>query len=200
MEIVTAQQLERWIATGKVLESDARGPKVLALPDGLFLKIFHTRRKPFLARMQPPAKTFARNAERLRQAGIPAPETQRLFWLDRQAGLSGCLYHPLPGQSIEQLLRQRPEQISPLLPSLALFIRRLHKGGIYFRSLHLGNILQLPDGQFGLIDILDLKFKWLPLNRWQVRRNFNHLRNYLARQKLPDFPLQQLLELYQQAD
>ncbi|MBF7729844.1 toluene tolerance protein [Pseudomonas sp. N040] len=199
MEIVTAQQLERWIASGNVLERDARGPKVIALPDGLFLKIFYTRRKPFLARLQPPARTFARNAERLRQAGIPAPETQRLFWLDRPAGLSACLYHPLPGQSIEQLLRRNPEQINPLLPSLALFIRRLHRRGIYFRSLHLGNILQLPDGQYGLIDILDLQFKFAALNRWQVRRNFDHLRNYLARQKLQNFPIEQLLALYQDA-
>lgn len=200
MEIVTAQELERWIVSGKVLEKDARGPKVVALPDGPFLKIFYTRRKPFLARLQPPARTFARNAERLLLKGIPAPEILRLFWLDRNTGLSACLYQPLPGTSLEQLLRHSPEQIDLLLPSLARFIRRLHQSGVYFRSLHLGNILLMPDGQYGLIDILDLQFKHAALNRWQVRRNFDHLRNYLTRQNRQDFPLNKLLELYHSTD
>jgi len=60
MRIVTAQQLESWLATGKVLEKDARGPKVVALQSGQFLKIFHTRRHPLLARLQPAAKAICR--------------------------------------------------------------------------------------------------------------------------------------------
>jgi hypothetical protein len=56
----------------------------------------------------------------------------------------------------------------PLLDSLARFIRHLHRQGVYFRSLHLGNILQLPGGNYGLIDILDLQHKRRPLNSWQI--------------------------------
>lgn len=149
MRIVTAQELESWLASGKVLEKDARGPKVIALANGLFLKIFHTRRQPWLARLRPAAMRFANNAERLRRADVPVPEVVELLWLDRQAGLSACLYRPLPGQSIEQLYRQTPQQTAQLLPSLASFIYQLHRRGIYFRSLHLGNILLLPDGGHG---------------------------------------------------
>lgn len=199
MRIVSAQEVERWIASGKILEKDGRGPKVVALDNGLFLKIFHTRRHPLLARLQPAAKRFAANAARLRQAGVQAPEVIELLWIDRQRGLSACLYRPLAGQSIEQLHREDPQQTIILLPSLADFIRQLHRRGIYFRSLHLGNILQLADKQFGLIDVLDLKFKPFPLTRWLVRRNFGHLRGYLERNKLADFPIEELLELYQRA-
>ncbi|MEE4465231.1 toluene tolerance protein, partial [Azotobacter chroococcum] len=46
MRIVSAQELEKWLESGRVLEKDARGPKVVALDDGRFLKIFHTRRHP----------------------------------------------------------------------------------------------------------------------------------------------------------
>ena len=196
MRIVSAQELENWLASGKVLEKDARGPKVVALENGLFLKIFHTRRHPLLSRLQPAAKRFTQNAKRLRQLGIAAPEVTESFWLDRQTGLSACLYHPLPGQSIEQLYRQAPQQADSLLPPLARFIRHLHQRGIYFRSLHLGNILLLPDGQYGLIDILDLQFKRAPLNRRLVQRNIQHLRHYLQRHKLLEFPLYELLEHY----
>lgn len=196
MRIVTAQELESWLATGKVLEKDARGPKVVALESGLFLKIFHTRRHPLLARLQPAARRFAENARRLPLKSIAAPRVVDLFWLDRASGLSGCLYDPLPGLSIEQIYFDNPKQVQSLLEPLAIFIRNLHRQGVYFRSLHLGNILQLPDGSFGLIDILDLKNKNRALNSWQINRNFQHLKHYLKRKKANDFPLERLLTLY----
>lgn len=199
MRIVTAQELESWLATGKVLEKDGRGPKVVVLSNGLFLKIFHTRRHPLLARLQPAAKRFARNAERLQQKAIAAPKIIELLWLNRKIGLSACLYQPLPGHSIEQLYNAAPQAADVLLEPLACFIRHLHQQGIYFRSLHLGNILILPDGQYGLIDILDLQSKQRPLNGWLIQRNFQHLRHYLKRKNLSDFPIEKLLQHYWQA-
>ncbi|TBW31991.1 toluene tolerance protein [Azotobacter chroococcum] len=196
MRIVSAQELEKWLESGRVLEKDARGPKVVALDDGRFLKIFHTRRHPLLARLQPAARRFCRNAGELGQRDIRTPQVIETFWLDRAAGLSGCLYRPLPGISVEQLYRQEPQRITELLPALAGFIRHLHERGIYFRSLHLGNIIRMPDGQFGLIDILDLRCRQGALSAWQVKRNLGHLRRYLERRKLTDFPFDALCELY----
>ncbi|WP_313024252.1 toluene tolerance protein [Pseudomonas lopnurensis] len=196
MRIVTAQELESWLATGKVLEKDGRGPKVVALENGLFLKIFHTRRHPLLARWHPAAKRFAENAHQLQQLEIQVPEVQELLWIDKSAGLSACLYRPLPGTSVEDIYNQNPDGIIILLPALAKFIRTLHKRGVYFRSLHLGNIIQLSGEQFGLIDILDLQFKGRQINRWLVQRNLRHLQHYLNRRKLTDFPLQKLVEQY----
>ncbi|MCY1277496.1 hypothetical protein D9M68_288740 [compost metagenome] len=199
MRIVSAQELENWLANGKVLEKDARGAKVIALNDGRFLKIFHTRRLPLLARLQPAAQRFARNTQKLRQLGIPTPDITELLWLDRRAGLSACLYRPLPGDTMEQLYRREPQRTAELLPALANFIRQLHQLGVYFRSLHLGNIILLPQEHFGLIDVLDLQFKRQPLGAWLVKRNFQHLSHYLNRRRLTDFPLDELKRLYQQA-
>jgi hypothetical protein len=196
MRIVTAQELESWLASGKVLEEDARGPKVVRLSDGRFLKIFHTRRATALARLLPPAQRFSRNATLLHQHGIAAPQISEVLWLDRAIGLSACIYQPLPGSSLEQLLKNDPQRLEQLLPELARFIAHLHARHIYFRSLHLGNILRMNDGQFGLIDILDLRRKILPLSRWHIRRNFRHLQNYLVRSKLQHFPLGKLEQLY----
>lgn len=196
MRIVSAQELESWLASGEVLEKDARGPKVVALENGLFLKIFHSRRHPLLARLQPAARHFARNARQLHQLGIPVPELIETLWLDKHKGLSACLYRPLPGISIEQIHLQNPAGIATLIPALADFIRKLHQSGVYFRSLHLGNIIQLPSNQFGLIDILDLQFKNRPLTSWLVRRNFQHLQHYLTRRNLQTFPIRALIDNY----
>ncbi|MFC3608425.1 phosphotransferase [Stutzerimonas tarimensis] len=196
MRTVSEDELQQWLADGKMLERDGRGPKVVSLADGLFLKIFHTRRHPLLARLEPAALRFTRNTEALRERGIAAPQVTETFWLDHKTGLSGCLYTPLAGESIDRIFRQDAEQAQRLIPDLAKFIRRLHQSGIYFRSLHLGNVLLLPDGQFGLIDVLDLKARRGPLNRWLVRRNFSHLRRYLERTRFQGFPLERLEHCY----
>ena len=196
MRIVSAQELENWLASGRVLEKDVRGPKVVALEDGRFLKIFHTRRHPLLARLLPAARRFERNARLLVSRDIAVPEVQELLWIDRKAGLSACLYQPMAGESLEAILRHQPERIAGLLPALAAFIHQLHSTGIYFRSLHLGNILLRPDGNFGLIDFLDLKAGRRPLGKGLVQRNFRHLESYLRRRRLEHFPMQQLLEEY----
>lgn len=196
MRIVSVQELEGWLASGRVLERDARGPKVVALENGLFLKVFHNRRHPLLARLQPAAKRFAENAHRLQLRGISAPVIQELLWIDKKTGISACIYQPLPGTSVEEIYIQNPDNITTLLPALANFIRTLHERGIYFRSLHLGNIIQLSQERFGLIDILDLQFKRRKINRWLVQRNLRHLQRHLNRRKLTEFPLRKLIELY----
>lgn len=196
MRIVTAQELESWLADGKVLESDGRGPKVVALQNGLFLKIFHTRRASWLARLQPAATRFAKNAQLLAAQGIATPKIVETFWLNRATGLSGCFYRPLPGASLDRLFAAHPEQLKSQLPRLADFIHQLHERRIYFRSLHIGNILLLPNGEFGLIDFLDLRRKHLPLSTWQIKRNLKHMQSHLERKKLGNFPFEELLFHY----
>lgn len=196
MRIVTAQELESWLASGTVLEKDSRGPKVLMLGGGQILKIFHTRRHPMLSRLNPPAKKFAQNALILQQLGIPSPQIIESLWIDLTNGISASIYQPLPGRSVESILKETPEQVDALVPKLANFIKALHQQGVYFRSLHLGNILQLHDGQFGLIDFLDLSKKSRPLSDWEVSRNFKHLERYLERRKLTSFPSEKLTAAY----
>ncbi len=200
MRIVPAQELENWVSSGRVLEKDRRGPKVIALDNQLFLKVFYTRRHPVLARLQPAARRFQRNTIRLRQLGIPSPEVREVFWLELTSGLSGCLYTPLPGESIENLNARSPDETRALLPALAAFIRTLHSRGIYFRSLHLGNILYIGDDTFGLIDVLDMQFKRRPLSNWLVRRNLAHLTQHLHRHGVSGFPLDVLLDCYFKAE
>lgn len=197
MRTVAAHELEEWLTQGQLLEQDSHGPKVLCLGDGSILKIFRSRKHPLMARCRPEASRFARNARRLAQRGIRTPKLLEQLWINPAQGVSACRYQPLAGQTLEQLYRQSPEQLVPLIPELAAYILHLHRQGIYFRSLHLGNILYQPGQPFGLIDFLDIRFSWLPLNRWQVKRNFAHLQSYLQRRRVEHFPFSQLLTHYE---
>lgn len=199
MRIVTANELQDWLRQGELLEKDSRGPKVVHLANGQLLKIFYSRRLPWLDRLLPDAKRFARHAQRLQALGIRTPEILECCWIDRHQAVSACLYQPLAGTALDKVYGQSRAAFDAQLPALAAYIHHLHQRGIYFRSLHLGNILCTPEQGFGLIDFLDIRFKGRPLNRTLIRRNFNHLQNYLQRRRVLDFPWEQLLRCYSAA-
>jgi RIO-like serine/threonine protein kinase len=199
MRIVTANELQDWLSQGELLEKDSHGPKVVRLPDGSLLKIFRSRRNPLLARLRPDARRFAERAERLQALGIATPDIRECAWIDRHDAVSACLYAPLAGLPLDKLFRDQRDEFDRRLPQLAAYILKLHRLGIYFRSLHLGNILLTPDGDFGLIDFLDLRFKGRPLGRMLVRRNFRHLQRYLERRKVQGFPWSELMRHYEAA-
>ena len=199
MRIVTAKELQDWLSHGEVLEKDSHGPKVICLTDGKLLKIFRSRRLPLLARLNPEAARFDDRAKRLQAIGIQTPAICETCWLDRNKLISACLYDPLAGQPLDRLFHDNRKQFDLLLPQLAAYIHKLHQRGIYFRSLHLGNILRTPDDDFGLIDFLDIRFKGRPLGRTLVRRNFQHLHNYLQRRKVQNFPWDELMTAYKAA-
>ncbi|WP_263143328.1 lipopolysaccharide kinase InaA family protein [Pseudomonas sp. RIT-PI-AD] len=199
MRIVTANELQIWLSQGELLEKDSFGPKVVKLASGELLKIFRARGNRLLNRLRPAARRFQHHAERLQGLGIHTPHIVDCYWLDREQAVSACLYRPLVGQPLDSLYRQSRSAFDSQLPALARYILELHRRGIYFRSLHLGNILLTPEGEFGLIDFLDMRFKGRPLGRTLVQRNFEHLRNYLHRRKVEDFPWDRLMDCYTEA-
>lgn len=199
MRIVTANEWQQWLANGRVIEQDARGPKVIACADGQLLKVFRPRRRLWLARWFSHAQRFTTHAQQLSARGLCVPQVTECLWIERHHAVSACRYVPLPGYSMEQLFQQSPDDFLALLPEFAAFIRELHQKGVYFRSLHLGNVLRLPDGHFGLIDFLDVRFRSNPLSLRLVRRNFQHLHGYLVRNKIEHFPWEALQAHYARA-
>lgn len=175
-----------------ILEADVHGPKVLRLTNGLFLKLFRRKRLLSSALWRPYSRCFVDNAERLRRLGIPTPEICALYRLDRP-GMTAVLYAPLPGEVLSNLGRKSGFDWEEVLAPLIDLIRRLHREGVYFRSLHLGNVVRTPDGRMGLIDLADMRFLRGPLSTWMARRNLAHFRRYLRREQLASsFPLARL--------
>jgi len=69
-----------------------------------------------------------------------------------------------------------PAQESAALKSLFTgFVIGLHDRGVYFRSLHLGNVILTPEGELGLIDFADLRIHPWPLGRYLRSRNMRRM-------------------------
>lgn len=187
--------LNQMIKGARVLEADSFGPKVFLLPDGNILKLFRRKRLLSSALFRPYSKRFIDNAARLEKLGIPTLQTLTLHQLDTP-GMTAVLYRPLPGETLRQLADKNGFDWQQTLPALTAFIRELHAAGVYFRSLHLGNIVVTPGNQFGLIDVADMRFLRGPLPQHLVKRKLQHFARYIDREKLNEsFPMQTLEQI-----
>ncbi|WP_460118678.1 O-antigen ligase family protein [Pseudomonas sp. S2_C03] len=194
---LTQPALEAMSADARIIEEDGLGPKVLRLVDGSFLKLFRPRRWYTSGSFNAYSERFAVNSERLRNMGFPTPRILELYRLED--GSSAVHYTPLPGHTLRQVLQgiTAPEVRQALVERFGKFMAQLHEQGVYFRSLHLGNVLVLEDGEFGLIDVADLRIFPSSLSLSLRQRNLRHMQRYTVdRRWLFEEHLQALLQGY----
>jgi tRNA A-37 threonylcarbamoyl transferase component Bud32 len=166
-------------ADAEIVESDSYGAKVLLLPDKSYIKLFRRKRLLSSALWRPYAQRFADACRALAERRIPCPEIIALYRIpaiERDA----VHYHPLVGQTLRQVLERglgEPDA-AQLRQQLGAFVARLHAMGIYFRSLHLGNIVLTPQKVFGLIDLADMRAYRRGLGRILRQRNLKHMLRY----------------------
>lgn len=170
-ELLSKDVLQGYLANAEILEADPRsGIKVAKLEDGNMLKFFRVKRWYSSARFFSYARSFCRNAERLSALNIPTVKIKQLFHCE-SALRTAVLYAPLPGRTFMQLLKSG-ELTGAHVRALGHFIAHLHDLGIYFRGLHLGNIVLTPEGQLGLIDISEMTISPFRLSIHRRLRNF----------------------------
>jgi hypothetical protein len=154
-QLLLDADLDRMCTGGKIFEQDQRGIKVIQLSNGDILKVFRARNLFSGTRVYSHARRFCRNAARLNDLAIPTVHIKSLFHLEK-SGHTAVLYKPLEGESIRNLVQQNQSKMQKTAKNLGVFLSTLHERGIHFHSLHTGNILLLPNNQFGLIDISDM--------------------------------------------
>lgn len=159
-----------------MIEHDLYGDKVLHRPDGCFIKLFRRKRLLSSALWNPYASRFAANARRLAVLDIPCPQIVDVFRVPA-IRRDAVLYRPLTGRTLRQIVVSG-QDVPGLRRRLGQFLADLHRKGVLFRSLHLGNVVLTPDQRLGLIDIADLVVRGRALSAHQKKRNFQHLRRY----------------------
>ncbi len=176
MKTIEHQEFLAMRRGAEVLEADGHGDKVLRLVDGSMLKLFRRKRLITSAAWYPYAQRFVDNADALRERGVHVPciiAAMRIPSIKRDA----VHYQPLEGVTLRSLVRQgmNPETENRLKRQFTDFVSRLHALGIYFRSLHLGNVILTPSGELGLIDFSDLHIYRRPLPVFMRRRNIRRM-------------------------
>ncbi|MBB6340190.1 hypothetical protein HNP49_000340 [Pseudomonas fluvialis] len=178
MKTLKPEALDSLLQGAKVIEEDGYGLKVARLVDGDFLKLYRRKRLMSSALWSAPAQRFADNARRLQQLGLIAPAIVDTLLIP-QRKLNGVRYQPLPGQTLRDHWRALgPQERDVEVERFGAFLGQLHQLGVYFRSLHLGNVLCLPDRRLGLIDLSDMTISGKPLGRWKRKRNLQHMLRY----------------------
>ena len=175
MNVLDHQEFLVLKAGAEVLEQDAHGEKVLRLTNGSLIKLFRRKRLVSSTAWYPYAQRFADNAEALAQRGIPVPRVIDI-WRIPSIKRDAVHYQPLEGVTLRSL--NRPESnidLTALKKRFTDFIIHLHRLGIYFRSLHLGNVILTPAGELGLIDFSDLRIYRASLPIFMRRRNIRRM-------------------------
>jgi hypothetical protein len=172
--ILTLDQFETLKSGGAVLEKDGFGEKVILLENGTYLKLFRRKRILSSALWYPYANRFLDNAKSLRLKKIECPEPIAFFKVP-QIRRDVIHYRGVAGNSIRELNRNGLLSEEQKL-RLRNFILELHNKGIFFRSLHSGNIIATNNG-FALIDISDMKVYSKSLGQRKVVRNLKHIRS-----------------------
>lgn len=174
MRFLDANEYQALLQGAALLREDGYGPKVYQTPDGLIVKLFRIKRWLSTSLVYPYSLRFLHNSRRLQRMGIVCVEVEDVFYC-HAVRRHGLVYRRLDGTPLDELLVSADDQARQLFCDYAAFIAKLHAQRIYFRSLHPGNILLLPEGGFGLIDVADMRFPWLPLSPARRRRNFRHM-------------------------
>ncbi|MCH9798707.1 MAG: hypothetical protein K0U17_02190 [Betaproteobacteria bacterium] len=160
-QTLSSSDFEKMCQNAEILEQDERGIKVVRLPSGDILKVFRVKRLISGTNIYSYARRFCRNAIRLHKLAIPTVQIKTLYHFEDSHN-TAVLYSPLAGKTIRQLIHENT--INPnLAEKIGIFLANLHSKGVHFHSLHTGNVVQMPDGNLGLIDISDMSVYAWPL-------------------------------------
>jgi len=195
MKKLDQDSYKNMVAGAIVISRDLHGDKVLKLPDGPMVKLFRLKRRFSSAIIWPYAKRFERGARRLREISIPSVQVIETFRV-RSMGRDVVVYHPLEGKTLREALNYSDNK-EALLKPFSAFFARLHDRGIYFRAIHFGNVIVLPNGKFGLIDLSELRISQSSLSVRNRVRNFKPIFRYKEdRTAILDFGLDLFLDSY----
>jgi len=170
---MSEEDFDRLRAGAEILEQDQHGIKVMRLADGNMLKLFRVKRWWSSARFLPYSRRFCHHAQKLSRLDVPTVQILGCFRLPGQRR-TAVRYQPLPGMTLRQVHACEGLNAEKMA-QFGRFVATLHRQGIYFRSLHLGNIVSTPVGELGLIDIADIKFHASGLSNHLRLRNLRHI-------------------------
>ena len=138
------------------------------------IKIFNVRGLISSGFFNTYASRIIKNSLKLKKYDIPSIEITNELVFQYNRRLSGVSYKYIPGTTYRNL---NHKITMDMITDLANYISNIHKKGIYFRAMHLGNIL-LHNKKLFLIDIAKIHFYPWPLFVFTRARAFRRMIKY----------------------
>lgn len=174
MQIISPSTFNAIIHTAdaNLIKTTYDRPKLLESAQGKMIKVFYAKHKRFSSNHRKPyALRFSENAVRLQNNGIRTPSVDPLQYC-KEYDAYILTYSKIPGENTRILANLNHQFI---IPRIAEYIASIHHKGIFFRSLHLENLLYDDIHGFALLDIVDVKFMTRPLHNFLRYRNLKHM-------------------------
>jgi hypothetical protein len=195
MKVLDLNELKKFIEGNKILHGSPEHPGIMLSPSGEIIKSFFRRKTISTSTFFPQAIRFESNSRKLCELGIIGPIVKEIIYC-KEVPVHMVIYDRLEGVDLRELSQNNPDSALTRLPG---YLADLHAAGIFFRAIHLGNILVQND-EMSLIDISDLKTQNSPLGSFQRARNLAHLFNSeLDKDFFLDCGLNQFIDEYIQA-
>jgi serine/threonine protein kinase len=195
MDIISQHEFNKVCDQSKIIKyGRVNQPKVLDIGN-IIIKLFYRKRRLFSSdRIKPQAIRFCDNIQSLSANGYAVPKLIKIQYCS-DLGIYLIYYHKIEGQDIRSLARGGNINI---IHDAIKFIAHLHKNGVFFRSIHLENLLYTVDGKIALLDVSDLKIKSKSLTIYLRYRNLKHLflQEPYDKEIWKNFGINQFLTLY----
>ncbi|MCK4507497.1 MAG: hypothetical protein KAU27_03080, partial [Desulfuromonadales bacterium] len=196
MKFFSLNEYNELVARSVVLEQDRHGIKVLQTPEGMIVKFFRQKRLLSSALFKSYASRFVDNARSLTKLGIKTVEVEDVLYC-KPIKRTLVFYQPVPGQTLRDVM-QSQAHANNVMEKFIVFLAELHDKGVFFRSIHLSNII-VSDcfDALGLIDIVDMKINRKGLSPDMRIRNFRHLTRYKVDQEsIRAFGIDRFMDVY----
>jgi tRNA A-37 threonylcarbamoyl transferase component Bud32 len=175
MRQISKTEYDELVRDADLMTWDRHGDKVFVRQDRKIVKLFRTKRLISSAQFYPYALRFKHNSEALKELGIACVTVEDIAYCP-EIKRHLVVYPMLEGDTLRKRLQESND--TSIIDEYCRFIAKLHEPGIYFRSLHMGNVLCQPAGNFALIDVADMSVSSSPLGIIKRLRNFRHLARY----------------------
>ena len=147
-------------------------PKVFEINDNIIIKLFYPK-KSWLSsdRIWPRAMRFYNNVKALNARGYEAPRVDKVQFC-RELKIYLLYYPKIQGKDVRSLASHGEIGV---IRHVAHLIAGLHINGIFFRSIHLENLLYQSQGKMAFTGCDGCPFKSGALRLYSRYRNLKHL-------------------------
>jgi len=171
MKKINKKEVDKFVADSTLLLGNEDRPGIILTSNDRIGKFFYKRKFISTSTFIPQAVRFLKNSKALVEANVRGPQVDDIvFCPDIPAHI--VFYDRIKGTDLRELCAREGADILRLLPS---YLSHLHNTGIYFRAIHLGNVIRCEDFSLALVDISDLYVRRFPLSISRRVRNLVHL-------------------------